>query len=327
MNKISVILPTYNRAGLVGRAISSVLQQTFQDFELIVVDDGSSDGTDEVVRGFSDPRIRYIKHDRNQGPSAAKNTGIKNADCDLIAIQDSDDESFPTRLEKEYQAILALDDHIGVVYSKMLRVSGRREYLFPSPEYTGHEEDFFHTALGYGVLRIPIGSALIRKQVFERVGLFDERLRAFDDFEFFIRAARSYGFYSLKEPLLTYHASNDNVSHDAVNAAQAQKRIFRTHYRDIKPSRVCLARHFQEIGHAYMIDGNFKKGLAFIIKGWVRQPADLRTIGVFLAALGGPKFYKRIAEIWFRIFAFFHQLWSEILHPRTSVIEYHSSRP
>lgn len=76
---VSVVIPTYNRAHLLGRAIQSVLNQTYHDFEIIVVDDGSTDNTEKVVKSFNDPRIHYIRHDQNRGGSAARNTGIKMA--------------------------------------------------------------------------------------------------------------------------------------------------------------------------------------------------------------------------------------------------------
>jgi glycosyltransferase involved in cell wall biosynthesis len=98
---ISVIIPTYNRAHLVGRAIRSVLAQTFQDWELIVVDDGSSDNTEEVVCSFQDPRICYISHEVNRGGSAARNTGIKVARGEYVSFLDSDDEWLPEKLEKQ----------------------------------------------------------------------------------------------------------------------------------------------------------------------------------------------------------------------------------
>ena len=101
--KVSVIIPTYNRAHLVGRAIRSVLNQTYQDFEIIVVDDGSTDNTEEVVKSFNDPRIRYIRHEKNRGGSAACNTGIRAARGEYIAFQDSDDEWLPEKLEKQMQ--------------------------------------------------------------------------------------------------------------------------------------------------------------------------------------------------------------------------------
>jgi len=90
---VSVIIPTYNRAQLVGRAIQSALNQTYQDFEIIVVDDGSTDNTEEAMKGFGDERIRYIRHKENSGSSAAPgNTAIRTARGEYIAFQDSDDE-------------------------------------------------------------------------------------------------------------------------------------------------------------------------------------------------------------------------------------------
>ena len=89
---LTTIIPTYNRAALVKRAIQSVLNQTFQDFEIIVVDDSSVDNTEEVVKGFRDDRIRYIRHPNNKGLPAGRNTGIKVASGEYIAFLDDDDE-------------------------------------------------------------------------------------------------------------------------------------------------------------------------------------------------------------------------------------------
>ena len=92
---VSVIIPTYNRANLIGRSIQSVLGQTYRDFEVIIIDDNSTDNTGEVVRSFRDPRIIYIKLSSNSGVSAARNQGIQMAKGTYIAFQDSDDEWFP----------------------------------------------------------------------------------------------------------------------------------------------------------------------------------------------------------------------------------------
>lgn len=95
---VSVIVPTYNRAAIVPRALQSIINQTYQNLEVIVVDDASSDNTQEVITGFHDPRIRYLRHDRNRGGSVARNTGIHAAHGEYLAFLDSDDEWLSEKL-------------------------------------------------------------------------------------------------------------------------------------------------------------------------------------------------------------------------------------
>ena len=101
MEKVSIIIPTYNRADVLSLSVQSVLQQTYADFELLIVDDGSSDNTDIVVESWHDDRIRYLKLPENKGVAAARNEGIRQAKYDYIAFQDSDDCWMPDKLEKQ----------------------------------------------------------------------------------------------------------------------------------------------------------------------------------------------------------------------------------
>lgn len=140
---VSVILPTYNRAHLVGRAIQSVLDQMYQDFEIIVVDDGSGDNTEEIINGFTDTRIRYVKHQKNKGGSAARNTGIKLAKGKYIAFQDSDDEWLPDKLEKQMKAFKKASDEVGVVYTGFHRIKDGITYYVPSDDITKKKRETF----------------------------------------------------------------------------------------------------------------------------------------------------------------------------------------
>jgi len=129
INVISIILPTFNRAKIVSRSIRSVLNQTYKEFELIIIDDGSADCTQELISKIKDSRIRYIKHEKNKGAAAARNTGIKAAQYDLIAFQDSDDEWMPEKLEKQIKVMSSLPDDYGVVYSAFWRLGKRKKYI------------------------------------------------------------------------------------------------------------------------------------------------------------------------------------------------------
>ncbi len=104
--KISVIIPTYNRGKIIGNSIKSVLNQTFKNLEIIVVDDGSKDNTKEIVDEFKDERVRYIKLNNNTGAANARNIGIKNAIGQYISFQDSDDIFYPDKLERQLKNII-----------------------------------------------------------------------------------------------------------------------------------------------------------------------------------------------------------------------------
>src|SRR5262245_45342203 len=122
MSRVSVIIPTHNRADFLRGALSSVLNQTYQNFEIIVVNDASTDDTAKVVAAFEDERIRFIRHDTNKGGSAARNTGILASKCDYIAFLDDDDEWLPDKLRKQMEILLASPPEVAGVYTGCLDV-------------------------------------------------------------------------------------------------------------------------------------------------------------------------------------------------------------
>ena len=129
MPTVSVIIPTYNHAHVLGRSIQSVLNQTFQDFELIIVDDGSTDDTESLVNRSSSNKIKYVRHQGNQGRSVTRNTGIQLAKGDYIAILDADDEWMPEKLEKQMKVIRTAPPEVGVVYTKFKQYDRFGDYV------------------------------------------------------------------------------------------------------------------------------------------------------------------------------------------------------
>lgn len=175
--RVSVIITTYNRADLLPRAVNSVLAQTFTDYEIIIVDDCSQDDTREVTRGFSDPRIRLIRHETNQGAAAARNTGIANARGEYIAFLDDDDECTPNRLADQ-ASVLDSRPYVGMVYGWIEEVNdatGARR-VPRNVQNTHRGRAAFEAALTGVSDTASMFNPCIRASVVRQVGGFDERL-------------------------------------------------------------------------------------------------------------------------------------------------------
>lgn len=152
---VSVIIPTYNRAHTIKRAILSVLNQTYQGFEIIVVDDCSTDNTREVIEKFGDKRIRYIRKKANKGAAAAGNTGIKAVRGEYIVFLDSDDKWLPNKLDEQIKVLKVTSPKVGVVYTETQRLMRGQEFFIPNPKIDkkdGGQWCMWHSRLeAYGV--------------------------------------------------------------------------------------------------------------------------------------------------------------------------------
>ncbi len=212
--------------------MESVLNQTYEDFELLVVDDGSTDATAQVVSGLGDSRIQYLRLDCNRGPGAARNAGIQIARGTFVAFQDSDDEWMPDKLEHHMQAFAVAPTAVGVVYSDMASVlaDGRVEY-HQSP--TVVRRRLIDPATGfYQVYKLGIAAAVVRRECLSQVGPFNEQLPALEDLELLIRLAHLYEFVHLHKPLVRYHQT-DGRSTSLAAEYRARCLLLRMHYRDI----------------------------------------------------------------------------------------------
>jgi glycosyltransferase involved in cell wall biosynthesis len=229
---VSIVLPTYNRAALLGRSIRSVLGQSYGDFELIVIDDGSTDETSDVVSGFRDPRLRYVPLARNAGAGAARNVGIRMARGKLLAFQDSDDEWLPSKLAKQMSAFERGSVGLGVVYSDMQRVmcDGTEIYFAAPSAPSGRLIDPANRF--YQVGNLGVQSTVIRRECLEAVGHFNEELPAFEDLEMFIRLSRRCDFYHLREPLVKYY-DTQGVSKDAYACWVSRKKMLKLYFKEI----------------------------------------------------------------------------------------------
>jgi glycosyltransferase involved in cell wall biosynthesis len=225
MAKVSIITPAYNVAPYIGATIDSVLAQTMTDWEMVVVDDGSTDATAEIVEAYAakEPRIRLLRQ-TNGGISSARNHAMRQASAEFLAILDSDDLWEPTFLEAQL-ALFAKHPEIDVVTGNGWFLGGRRHgrparpWPDPRPQPTlasilGDEEAIFIMSI-------------MRRRVYETVGGFDEGLRTNEDYDYWLRAAAAgFRFFRNDEPLGHYRRRGDSLSASDVRMIGGILRVY-----------------------------------------------------------------------------------------------------
>lgn len=231
--KVSVVIPTYNRSNLVKRAMQSVLDQDYRDLELIVVDDASTDDTEEQVRSIVDHRIRYIRQSRNQDVSAARNRGMREARGEYIAFLDSDDEWLPNKLTLQVEKFEQLPPSYGALYTGTeTKYEDGSIYHF-NPRFKG---DVLGKLLTENITDKGSASVIIRKNVIRVVGFFDEKIPAMEDYDYWIRIARYYKFDYIEQPLIRYHQDRRSDQRSLLRDADtgARHHLFRKFEPELK---------------------------------------------------------------------------------------------
>lgn len=212
MPKFSVVIPLYNKENFISKTLSSVLNQSFPDFEVIVVNDCSNDNSVAVVNKFNDPRIRLIQHEKNSGLSASRNTGIKNATADYIAFLDADDlwktdflKTIHFLIENYPEASL-----FGTKYEVNLDGNKVIEYATPIKEFELHGiiPNFFDYSRNYALYNQSCFCA--KKEVFEKVGYYNEQVNYSEDVDFNIRAYAENHLAYYNKVLATYFMVSEN---------------------------------------------------------------------------------------------------------------------
>jgi glycosyltransferase involved in cell wall biosynthesis len=208
---ISVVLPAYNAAEYIAQAIESVIRQSWTDWELIIVNDGSRDNTNDIIVSFlKDERIRLVTQE-NGGVSRARNRGIQLARGNWIAFLDADDIWLPEKLKKQMVVVKKYPE-VGVCGTSMETIGrdSRTIHSFPEEDFFGHAS----RKLVMGSLSFPLSSGLVRRELFEKTGGFDEQITSFsEDFDFWLRASLISPFYKIGETLIRYRVEIDNTSH------------------------------------------------------------------------------------------------------------------
>jgi glycosyltransferase involved in cell wall biosynthesis len=294
---VSVIIPTYNRAHLIGRAIQSVLNQTYPDFELIIVDDASTDHTENVIKEFlqKDKRISYLKHDKNKGGSAARNTGIKTSKGEYIAFLDSDDEWLQGKLEKQTRFFLDKSIDVALVYTGSLKINGNLEKISTKIIHKKKGWIFKDLLLKYCIG--PTSSIMIRQKCLKDVGLFDEDLPSCHDWDLWLRISKKYKIDCLEEPLVKYYINEMSITANEDVKILGRKKIIENFKNDLNENNRILAQHYFEIGNIYCHYLDINDGKKYFFKAIYTYPFNIKYIIYFISSLFNKKVYLVLAKI------------------------------
>lgn len=227
--EISVIIPTFDRGKLIANSIKSVLNQTIKNLEIIIVDDGSTDNTKEVIDKFQDSRIKYIKLDKNQGASNARNIGIKAAKGRYISFQDSDDIFYPNKLEIQLNNIINKKTDLDFCKINVL-YNSTYNYLVPSSiiEKRFESGDFFTELISNGNF-ISTQSILIKKSFMKKF-LFDPNMPRLQDYDVILRMIPKVKISYTKEVLVDLHIQNDSLTLSPVKLKNAIYLLLKKEY-------------------------------------------------------------------------------------------------
>ncbi len=272
MPRVSAAIITHNRAHYLPGAIDSILGQTFRDFELIVVDDGSTDATSDIVAPYLD-RIRYVRQE-NRGKAAARNAAVQLAEGDLIAFCDSDDAWVPDRLERQLDALERRPD-VGMVHGQVELVDAD---LRPLPAQNAAHRELFSAAHRRGAsyasyafnCRCMSSTILVRREVFDTVGLYDCDL-AIEDYDFYLRLLLDFDLHFMDgPPLAIYRVHPDKTRPEELSSGQiqtAEKHLALLDARDdIADARVARRNFHLEIAQTWRVLGDRRRARASALR-------------------------------------------------------------
>ena len=290
MATVDIIIPAFNAARFLPFSLESVVSQTFDDWRILLVDDGSTDNTAEAVAPFLDrlgSKLRYIKQE-NRGLPAARNTAIRASTAEFLALLDADDVWLPCRLLESLK-ILRERPRVGLVYGL---ITGIDQENRPGITWGGNLSDADgHIAPQIYMRKVdlPCPTITFRRKCMDEVGFFDETMRATEDRDLWLRIALRYEVGFVPKVLAYYRLSPNSMSTDPQRMLQAQLKFIRKHYGSegcgLRPRQIALARSYKQRAEALKVQSQPWAALMSALQAVALYPFDMdnpRTAGSLL---------------------------------------------
>jgi glycosyltransferase involved in cell wall biosynthesis len=291
MPKVSVIIPTHNRAELLRGAIQSVLDQTYRDFEIIVVDDASTDHTPEVVRNFADERIRYVRNATNRGEGGARNVGLERARGEFIALLDDDDEWLPEKLELQVKVLESSTLQVGAVYTAVSTVDTVTGKSWESA-FAARRGNVVEALLANNW--ITPSSMLLRKECFQKAGRFEEGMRFGADYDMWLRVARHFHFECIDKPLVRYRVHGGNVTANPRTVIEGLENQLIKYAQLWEANGKARSRRLLVLGALYVHGGDSRKGRKAFWEAARSDPLELRCYCYLVLSLFGTTVFRAV---------------------------------
>lgn len=293
--RISVLIATHNRRDVLPRALQSVLHQTFDDIEIVVVDDEPDERTAAVVKSLGDPRIRYIRHDENRGLSAARQTGVNAATGEYVAFLDDDDEWDPRKLELQLKVAEACPKPV-VVHCHERWVKPDGSSIIRAIDLHGD----VHSRLLQRD-QVLMQTLLVPRDAFRRVGPFDSELTNYMDMDMNIRLSAVLPYVTVPLPLLIGHVTVGSLSQNEPNRIKALERILEK-YPEYREDRRLRSRWTYRIARKYQSIGRPDLWRSRMMEAIRLNPLNGRAwLILLLGVLVGPDVHSSLSARWNRL--------------------------
>lgn len=295
MPKVDIIIPAYNAARYLPAALESVASQTFEDWRILLIDDGSTDNTPEIVAPFIDrfgPRLQYIRQ-QNRGLPAARNQAILHSSAEFLALLDADDVWLPNRLSESLKSFEGRP-HAGLSYGFVSRIDPDGAIIDTFDQRQKHAEGRVASYVYMRQIDLPCPTITFRRQCIDEVGMFDENLRATEDRDLWLRIAQRYEIVLAPQIIAYYRTSPNAMTTDPDRMLRAQLQFIEKHYGSPGcgrlARRVALARAYKQRAEALGLRKQPWAALASSMRALTLYPLDprnARTAGSLLLRCAG----------------------------------------
>jgi glycosyltransferase involved in cell wall biosynthesis len=287
---VDVMIPAFNAAKYLPIAIESVISQTFDDWRILIVDDGSTDNTSEIIVSFVDrlgSKIRYIKQE-NRGVSAARNTVLRASTAEYIALLDADDVWLPCRLSESLK-VLAERPQAGISYGLIQSIDPEGRLGSSWAGNLAHAEGHIAPYIYMRAVELPSPTITVRRKCIDEVGIFDESLRVTEDRDLWLRIALRHEVAFVPKILAHYRMSPSSLSTDPNRMLQAQIKFIRKHYGadgcGLRSRQAALARCYKQQADNFKMRGQMSAALRSAVRAVTLDPLSpghFRTAGSLL---------------------------------------------